>query len=47
MLLHAKLKFYDYLDNMLSKLNKAIAFFHKFQSIIPRPSLVTIYDNHI
>ena len=42
-----KLNFQEYLNNVLSKVNKNIGLLHKLQIFLPRQSLVTVYKAFI
>ena len=47
MYLDAKLNFQEYLNNVLSKVNKTIGFLHKLQALLLCQSLVTVYKAFI
>ena len=47
LILDSKLDFNEHINTVLSKVNKMIAFFQKFQHILPRHSLLTIYKAFI
>ena len=46
MLLDFKLDFQEHCKSLLKKWNKTIALLHKFQNILPRWALLTIYLNY-
>ena len=43
LILYSKLHFNEHINTVLSKVNKMIALLQKFQHILPRHSLLTIY----
>ena len=45
--LDTKLNFQKHLDNIISKVDKTIGLLRKLQAVLPRPSLVTIYEAFI
>ena len=47
MYLDTKLNFQEHLNNILSKVNKAIGLLRKLQTFLPRQSLVTVYKAFI
>ena len=47
MFLNFKLSFNEHLETVLAKLNKGIAILRKFQSVLPRVALLTIYKAFI
>ena len=47
LILDSKLGFNEHVNTMLSKVNKIIALLQKFQHILPRHSLLTIYKTFI
>ena len=47
MLLNDELSYVHHLKSVLSKVNKTIGLLHKFQQILPRQSLITIYKSFI
>ena len=46
-MLDSKLDFNEHINTVLSKVNKMIALLRKFQHILPRHSLLTIYKTFI
>ena len=47
LVLHSKLTFNEHINHILSKVNKSIGLLCKFQSVLPRSSLLTIYKTFI
>ena len=47
MTLHSNLSYDHYIKSILSKVNKTIGLLRKFQLILPRHSLITIYKTFI
>ena len=47
LILDSKFNFNEHIDTLLSKVNKMIPLFQKFQHILPRHSLLTIYKTFI
>ena len=47
MYLDSKLEFLEHLENIHAKVNKSIALLRKLQTILPRPTLLTIYKAFI
>ena len=47
MYLDLKLDFLEHLKNIQAKVNKPIALLQKLQTILPRPTLLTIYKAFI
>ena len=47
MFLDSRLDFQEHLKSILNKVNKTIALLHKFQNVLPRSSLLTIYKSFI
>ena len=47
MILDSKLKFDDHINHMVTKINKTIGLIQKFQSFLPRNSLITINKSFI
>ena len=43
MVLDSKLTFNEHINHILSKVNKSIGLLRKFQSVLPRSSLLTVY----
>ena len=43
MVLDSKLTFNEHIKHILSKVDKSIGLLHKFQPVLPRSSLLTIY----
>ena len=43
LVLDSKLKFNEHINHILSKVNKSIGLLRKFQSVLPRSSLLTVY----
>ena len=47
LVLHSKLTFNEHINHILSEVNKSIGLLCKFQSVLPRSSLLTIYKTFI
>ena len=47
LVLDSKLTFNEHINHILSKVNKSIGLLHRFQSVLPRLSLLIIYKTFI